>query len=151
MRTPKILKLYELIDWINLKIQNKGKYDSSLLNKLPLDNSSLASNAWLPGFIEADGCFYVRITKNKNCLRSTTHKVACLLELAQKTSEGRPMLEITTKIGEFLSVSVTFRDKSNQYWVRTSSFTSNKILVLYLKKYPIFSSKHLDFLSWKKY
>ena len=147
MRTPKILKLYELIDWINLKIKNKGKYDSSLLNKLPLDNSSLASNAWLAGFIEADGCFYVRITKNKNC---ATHKVACLLELAQKTSEGRPMLEIMTKIGEFLSVSVTFRDKSNQYWVRTSSFTSNKILVLYLKKYPIFSSKHLDFLSWKK-
>lgn len=141
MRTPKINKLYVLIDWINLK--NKKNI---ILEKLALDNSCLSSNAWLSGFIEGDGCFYVRVTKNKNCL---TNKVACLFELAQKTNDKNSMLEIITKISEFLSCSVKFRNKSNQFWFRTSKYESNKILILYLNKYSLFSSKYLDFLSWK--
>lgn len=148
MRTPKINKLYELIDWINLK--NKKIIISE---KFSIDNSCLSINAWLSGFIDADGCFYVRVTRNKNC---TTNKVACLFELAQKTTDKNSMLEIITKISEFLSTraclssgSVKFRKKSNQLWIRTSNYESNKILVLYLNKYSLFSSKYLDFLSWQ--
>lgn len=141
MRTHKIEKLYKLIDWINLKNKNNN------LKKLSLDNSCLSSNAWLAGFIEADGCFYVRVTQNKNC---ATHKIACLFELAQKTTEENSMLDIITKISEFLSTNVKFRDKSSQYWIRTSKYESNKILVSYLQKYPLFSSKYLDFLSWQR-
>lgn len=141
MRTPKIKKLYELIDWINLK--NKKNIISE---KFPIDNSCLSSNAWLSGFIDTDGCFYVRVTKNKNC---TTNKVACLFELAQKTIDKNSMLEIITKISEFLSTNVKFRKKSNQLWIRTSNYESNKTLVLYLNKYSLFSSKYLDFLCWQ--
>lgn len=53
----------------------------SSIIKLPLDKSSLNNNAWLSGFIESDGCFYIRITQNKN---AKTKKIAVLLELAQK-------------------------------------------------------------------
>jgi hypothetical protein len=42
MRTPKIVQLYKLIDWINNKNKNFN------IAKLPLD-----SNAWLSGFLEA--------------------------------------------------------------------------------------------------
>ena len=56
MRTPKINQLYNLIDYINARGFN--------INKLPLDNSSLNSNAWLSGIIEADGHFAVRVSKN---------------------------------------------------------------------------------------
>jgi len=45
MRTPKINQLYNLIDYINARGFN--------IKKLPLDNSSLNSNAWLSGFIDA--------------------------------------------------------------------------------------------------
>lgn len=140
MRTHKIDKLYKLIDLINLKNKNNN------LKKLSLDNSCLSSNAWLAGFIEAEGCFYVRVTQNKNC---ATHKIACLFELAQKTTEENSMLDIITKISEFLSTNVKFRDKSSQYWIRTSKYESNKILISYLQKYPLFSSKYLDFRSWE--
>lgn len=141
MRTPKINKLSNLIDWINIK-------DSTVkLEKLPLDNSCLSSNAWLAGLIEADGCFYIRVTKNLNC---NTQKIACYLELAQKTQDKYSMLDIFTKISEFLSTNIKYKEKSSQYWIRTSKYESNKILVSYLNNYPIFSSKHLDFLSWKE-
>ena len=55
MRTPKIYSLYKLIDWLN----NKLNLD---MKKRYLDSSSLDSNSWLAGFIDADGHFIVRTT-----------------------------------------------------------------------------------------
>ena len=49
MRTPKICILYKLIDRLN-NLNYK-------ICKLPLDNSLISSNAWLSGFLYADGCF----------------------------------------------------------------------------------------------
>ena len=56
MRTPKIYALYNLIDWLNLKFEEIN------IPKKYLNNSQLDSNAWLSGFIEADGHFSVRTT-----------------------------------------------------------------------------------------
>jgi hypothetical protein len=36
---------------------------------LPLDTSDISSNAWLAGFIEGSGNFYIRTTKNSNRIR----------------------------------------------------------------------------------
>lgn len=36
------------------------------------------------------------------------------------------------------------------YEVRTSRKASNEKLINYLSKYPLFSSKHQDFLSWSE-
>lgn len=55
MRTPKIESLYKLIDWLN------NSKNTKFLKK-PLNDSPLTSNAWLSGFIEADGSFQVRTT-----------------------------------------------------------------------------------------
>ena len=54
MRTPKIYALYNLIDWLNLKFEDIN------IPKKYINNSPLDSNAWLSGFIEADGHFSVR-------------------------------------------------------------------------------------------
>ena len=60
----------------------------------------------LGGFIESDGCFYVRVSKNNNCGGAPhTYKIACLFELAQKTTKDKVMLDIMTKIKEFLSTN----------------------------------------------
>jgi hypothetical protein len=141
MRTPKIVQLYKLIDWINNKNYN--------IIKLPLDISTLDSNAWLSGFIEADGCFYVRITQNKH---ASTKKIATMLELAQKMTNlnSDSLMDIMTKISHFLSINIKIRSKYNQYWIRTSSVQSNFILIKYLETYPLFSSKYLDFVAWTK-
>ena len=58
MRTPKIYALYNLIDWLNVR-QFEGMSD---ITKKSLNISSLESNAWLSGFIDADGHFSVRTT-----------------------------------------------------------------------------------------
>ncbi len=146
MRTPKVVQLYKLIDLLN----NKNNYN---IYKLPLDNSLIDSNAWLSGFLEADGCFFIRITQNKHC-STNTKKIACLLELAQKTTNlnNDELLSIMTLISDFLLIKLKIRTKTKFYiyWIRTTSLQSNIALNNYLNKYPLFSSKYLDYLAWKK-
>lgn len=48
-RTPKIVMFYRLIDFIN--------NPTLLISKKEIDNSKLDSNAWLSGFLDADGYF----------------------------------------------------------------------------------------------
>ena len=142
MRTPKIKQLYKLIDWINY-------YKNHNIVKLPLDDSSLDLNPWFSGFIEADGCFYIRYSQNKH---ANTKKISCMLELTQKRTNlnDEDIIEIMNKISGFLLTNLKFRTKRNQYWIRTNSLESNLKLIEYLTKYPLFSSKYMDYISWKK-
>lgn len=144
MRTPKIVQLYKLIDWISTK--------GITINKLPLDNSPLDSNAWLSGLIDAAyGCFTVRVTQNKHC---STKKISVMLALVQKTVSlnNDSFLNNMTKISQFLlcNLKTTTRSKHPQYSARTANLKGNLVVKEYLNKYPLFSGKYLDFLAWEK-
>nr|QBG64931.1 LAGLIDADG endonuclease [Cordyceps cicadae] len=54
-RTPKIVALHKAID-------NLNRWRNYNVLKLPLDTSSLDSNAWLAGFIDTDGHFSIKLT-----------------------------------------------------------------------------------------
>jgi len=144
MRTPKIHALSNLIDWLNFKFKEINIPKKSL-NMSPLD-----SNAWLSGFIEADGHFSVRTTTS-----SKYPKVKCKFELNQKqighiSFNNFKFIEI---IANFLLSSVkTIRIKKlkSEYRVRTINLNGNLILEKYLRKFPLFGSKHLDFKDWVK-
>ena len=40
------------------------------------------------------------------------------------------------------------KNKENYYIIRTTNRKSNTKMVNYLNKYPLFSSKYLDFIDW---
>jgi Cytochrome C and Quinol oxidase polypeptide I/LAGLIDADG endonuclease len=143
MRTPKIYSLHNLIDWLNLKKEN-------YIPKKPLNISSLDSNAWLSGFIEAEGHFSVRST-----ITSKYPRVKCKFELSQRQIDhkGNNNLDFLEIIAKFLLSSVkTIRvDKPNpEYRVRTISLNGNLILENYLNTFPLFGSKYLDYIDWTK-
>jgi LAGLIDADG endonuclease len=144
MRTPKIYSLYNLIDWLNFKFKEIH------IPKKPLNDSPLDSNAWLSGFIEADGHFSVKTT-----ITSKYPKVECKFELNQRQIDHNGynnfyFLEIMAKI--LLSSVKTIRvNKPNSgYRVRTTSLNGNLILENYLNKFPLFGSKYLDYKDWIK-
>ena len=144
MRTPKIYSLYNLIDWLNFKFKEIN------IPKKPLNNSPLDSNAWLSGFIEADGHFSVRTS-----ITSKYPKVECKFELSHRQIDhkGNNNLDFLEFIAKFLisSVKAIRVDKPNpEYRVRTTSLNGNLILENYLKTFPLFGSKYLDYKDWMK-
>ena len=142
MKTPKISDLNNLIDWLNLKIEGIN------IPKKPLNNSPLNSNAWLSGFIEANGQFLVRTTSNNP-------KVECKFQLSQRQidNNGRNNLNFLEIIAKFLLTSVKpiKVEKSNsQYRIRTISLKGNLALENYLNSFPLFGKKYLDYKDWIK-
>jgi hypothetical protein len=144
MRTPKINNLNKLIDYLN----NKG-YS---INKYPLDKSPIASNAWLAGFIDSDGHFSVRVSTDKNNLLK---RIACSLEISQRQEDlfKNSYFNILSEIGKLLLCNVKetktkSKNQNPQYRIRTTSLNGNLVLKDYLQKYPLFTSKYLDYKDW---
>lgn len=141
LRTPKINSLYDMIDFLNVSGAN--------ITKLPLDTSPLNSNAWLSGFIDADGHFAIKGFS----LNPKTH-LGIHFQLSQRNTDrsGESLEKILLEITEFLLVKLnsrTFSEKYRQFVINTSNRVSNKILIDYLNTYPLLSSKYLDFKDWE--
>ena len=144
MRTPKIKALYNLIDWLNFKFDNLN------MIKKPLDASLLDSNAWLSGFIEADGHFSVRTT-----ITLKYSKVECKFELTQSQKDHKleNKLPFMNNLAEFLFTSVkSIRENKPkpEYRVRTTNLKGNLVLENYLNQFPLFGSKYIDYKDWVK-
>jgi hypothetical protein len=148
IRTPKIYKLNKLIDYLN----NKGY----VINKYHLDFTPLNSNAWLSGFIEADGHFSVRVsTQGQGDKKNILKKIACSLEITQSQRiidlYGNNNLLVLSLIGKYLLCKVKetkSNSKNPQHRIRTTTLAGNIVLKNYLLKYPLFSSKYLDSKDW---
>lgn len=144
MRTPKIYDLWRLIDWINFKVPTLG------IHKKPVDTSPVDQNAWLSGFIDADGHFVIRTTKNDKFL-----KLECKFALVQSQFDHNRNDKIAAleKIAAFLCTTVKRirKDKPKpEYSVRTVNLEGNQKLKHYLDNFPLFSSKYLDYKDWLK-
>lgn len=68
---------------------------------------------------------------------------------------GQSYFEIFTKIADFFCVklgTLTARNPNalDQYKIKISSAKSKKILRAYLDKFPLLSSKYLDYKAWSE-
>ena len=141
MRTPKIHSLYNLIDFYQNKIN---------IEKKPVNNSPIESNPWLSGFIEANGSFQVRTT-----LTSKYPKFECKIEISQRQMDhkGFSNLEFLNEIAKLFDTEVKKIRLDNpkpEYRVRTTNLKGNNQVKDYLIKYPLFGTKHLDYIDWIK-
>lgn len=169
MRTPKIEALNRTIDWLNNYIINNNNNllpkTKLILNKIsilenkPLDSSPIDSNAWLSGFTDADGNFSINIHKrtNKNSTRvQLTYRLEINQNYHKSDSEGNKIsfFPIISKIGLYLGVTVYSRsriinDKIYYSFIVVSyNKLSNSKICDYFNKYPLLSSKYLDYKDW---
>lgn len=143
MKTNKIYTLNKLIDWYN-------KYKNTSFEKKELNTESILSNAWLSGFLEADGHFSLRTTQS-----SKYSKIECKFELSQiqKDQNKKDNLFFLEEIAtNFQSLVKSIKNDTNnpQYRIRTTSLKANLVVINYLTKYPLFGTKFLDYKDWKK-
>ena len=141
MRTPKIHSLYALIDFLN---NSKG----TTIEKKPINISPIQCNAWLSGFIEADGSFQLRTSLN-----CKYPKFECKLEISQRCTDhkGYDNIEFLKPIAELLNTEVKkirCNRPSPEYRVRTCNIKGNTNAKTYLATYPLFGAKYLDSIAW---
>ena len=149
MKTPKIYSLHKLIDYIN-SFENYGEYKQADIKKTTINSSCLNSNAWLSGFIEADGSFQVRTTETGKHI-----KYECKLEICQRRTDhnNKDNLDFLKPIAVLLCTDVK-QIRSNrpspEYRVRTTSLKGNIKMKNYLVRYPLYGTKHLDSIDWMR-
>lgn len=144
LRTPKISRFNDMIRWIN---QSTG----STISTHGVDTSDLSHNAWLSGFVEADGSFDIRVSlANAGALKN---RVSARLRLEQRMTDPNThvsyediMSSIATALGITLSMSI--HNGVQYYMLNASSTNSRALITSYFAQFPLFSSKHLNYLDW---
>lgn len=159
IRTPKHETLLRYAIFFNDYVIES--YSSKLkIRILPLDKSPLSDNDWLSGFIDADGNFSILITKRKSGAariilrftleqRTTYHKDKDAFE---KSSYSPIILSLTEIFQGSLYTRVRILNEKSYpcFSIITINEKSNALVVNYIDKYPLWSSKYLDYLSWRK-
>ena len=141
LRTSKITQFSHFLACLNTR------YSTSFI-LAPKDRSPLFSNAWLVGFMEADGSFSLRCT-----LTGPQRRIepAFMLEQAYSSEEDR---RVFTEISHALLAPdprVVNRKGKGKFWrMRTTSIAGNIRLMEYVLKHPLFGVKYLDFREWCK-
>jgi hypothetical protein len=148
LRTPKIVQLHYLIDWLN-------KNHNSNIVKLPLKKGNLDKDSWLAGFIDADGSFSIQHTKLEN--NAKKRKISCRLRIEQRMCEPiskNSYFDILTEIAELLNCNLKTRKQvstGNEYFNLTASSRKSLLTIsTYFKSFPLYSSKYLDYTDWKE-
>lgn len=152
-RTPKILALYKAIDNLNM-------WRNANIVKLPLDTSSIDSNAWLAGFMDADGHFSIKLTGEYGSDDNVTRgRVQCVFsinqsELNRVTRESN--VPFMTQLAKFFQVNLnykvgnspSFKEPAKTIVFFAQSDRKHHIITTYLTKFPLMSSKYLNYLSF---
>lgn len=146
-RTPKIVQLYNLIDWINHN-------HSSNIEKLPLKIGNINKDSWLAGFIDADGSFSIQYYKKED---GTKRKISCRLRIEQRMSDpitNNSYFNILTDISRFLNCNLKTRKQAStkrEYFILTAcSRKSLPLIINYFKTFSLYTSKYLDYKDWEK-
>lgn len=150
-RTPKIEQFNSLIGWLNAN--GYGQFETH-----DLDKTALTSNAWLAGFIDADGGFKIRVSPKKTDLITSKTlskgRVACSLVLEQRqvSSTGLSYEPILNAMCLAFNCNLNLSTHgSTQYFVFSlASINQLKAMIEYLDRYPLLSSKFLDYCDWRK-
>ena len=161
-RTPKCEAQDRQINWMNenaLDYLNKNSNNFIPLKSKGLDYSEVLSNSWLAGFTDGDGNFNVIISKKKggnNYIIQTQFRIELRQTYHRFGNYGTTYWDILSIIAALLGVNVYNRSRilnntiTYQYFFISSTIRSIKLTRYYFDKYPLLSSKYLDYLCWCK-
>jgi len=144
-RTPKIKYLYRAIDHINL-------IHKTNIEKLPLDNSNIESNSWLAGFTDADGHFQINLGGTYRLNKVVSRgRVKCTFSIKQRVIDkptGDSCVPFMSKIAEFFQCKIIRYKSKNEMTFFAQANSKHYLTKSYFDKYPLMTSKRLDYLCF---
>jgi hypothetical protein len=111
--------------------------DLPLISK---NNDSNLNNHWLAGFSDADASFQIKLISKKN----QRTEVRLNYQIDQKEDS------LLILIKDFLGGNIGYRNSQNTYYYGSTSLGSAVKVINYFDQYHLLSSKHLNYLKWRK-
>ena len=145
--------LLKVINLINCKLRTLNKYDHvinnilnhSLYNKenieLKFNQTNDFNNHWLAGFSDADASFQIKVVSRVN---RSKPEIRLNFQIDQKNNA------ILLLIKDFFGGNIGYRLCQDTYYYGSISFGSARKVVTYFDEYHLQSSKHLNYLKWRK-
>ncbi|BDI12835.1 hypothetical protein, partial (mitochondrion) [Phanerochaete sordida] len=100
------------------------------------------NNHWLAGFSDADASFQIKlINKNQHT------EVRLNYQIAASPQKENTLLIL---IKNFLGGNIYYRKSQDTYYYGSTSFGSAVKVIKYFDQYHLLSSKHLNYLKWRK-
>nr|YP_684404.1 putative site-specific DNA endonuclease [Oltmannsiellopsis viridis]ABC96362.1 putative site-specific DNA endonuclease [Oltmannsiellopsis viridis] len=169
-RTPKLVDYITLVNYLQLTAQNTR--NSEFFNKITefkanmrwniLDLSEIESNSWLAGVVDSStGNFYVNQVQGNSVKFILNFRMEAKQNFYKETLNSFPdfnrsMFPIMSKLARYFRVNLYLKERSRcidnridyQFALATFNRTNNQKVIDYFYKFPLFSSKRLDFLTW---
>jgi len=165
LRTPKLGRLNAVITWLEANKNIKLSYITPC-------TTSLLQDAWLAGFLDADGNFYVRVTlthSDRELVSSVgsglnldfpdtnpkKSRAGIRIRIEQRIFDGfsnGPIVDSINAIAKALHVNkiLTTQHNGRSYWsVEATSLVSTTVLFEYLDRFPLITAKRFDSLDAK--
>ena len=147
----------KFINLINKKIKkNKFKFtkklkkDNIIYNYINILSTNLKlkeitlNDAWLSGFIDAEGCFFCYIK-----IKKINYNYTIGFDIAQKNKENKEIL-LNKLISLFNSGNVYKHSVPNVWYYRIQGINNLKNIINYLDIYTLKSNKLNIYIIWKK-
>lgn len=110
-------------------------------------NNNLNSN-WVTGFYDAEGCFSLSVYQNKTSKIGWT--VALKVQVTQKVTSIFVLESIKIFFGGYGSILTTNKEKTIARYQLTGIENVMKIVIPHFVKYPLLTSKFLNFDDFRK-
>jgi len=145
--------LEKVINLINGKLRSHSKLDqinNNILSDLRHSNLSKnitlttnqtkdLNNHWLAGFSDADASFQIKLINRNNKTE---------VRLNYQVDQKKDYLLLLIK--GFLGGNIGYISSQDTYYYVSTSFGSAKKVINYFDHYHLLSSKHINYLKWRK-
>lgn len=155
--------LEKVINLINGKIRTENKFNqitNNILNhpkylefskkislKLNLDKD--LKNHWLAGFSDADASFQIKIV-NRSFYFIKTLTTLDKVEVRLNFQIDQKKENVLLLIKDFLGGNIGYRKNQDTYYYGSTSFGSARKVIKYFDYFHLLSSKHINYLKWRK-
>ena len=123
-----------------LNNKNFVQLNKNLNYNFKLNNDTfLRDNHWLAGFSDADASFQIKLIN-----RNSKTEIRLNFQIDQKRDY------ILLLIKNYLGGNLGYRKNQDTYYYGSTSFGSAKKVINYFDQYHLLSSKHINYLKWRK-
>ena len=125
---------------VNTNILSNPRYSEEKL-KFKINDSNDFNNHWIAGFSDADASFQIKIVNRDNKIKP---EIRLNFQIDQKDKN------ILLSIKNIFGGNIGYRETQNTYYYGSTSFGSAKKVINYFDTFHLQSSKHINYLKWRK-